>query len=59
MGLRVVLTTGLVVVCFAGISLNGKRRAFLLLGARVVTGNGVVVVGGVGGDFGTNDDVFG
>lgn len=58
MGLRVVLTTGLVVVCFVGISLNGKRRAFLLLGARVVTGNGVVVVGSVGGDFGTNDGVF-
>lgn len=57
-GFRVVLIIGLVVVCFVGIFLNGKRRVFFFLGVRVVIGNGVVVVGSVGGDFGINDGVF-
>lgn len=57
-GFRVVLIIGLVVVCFVGIFLNGKRRVFFFLGVRVVIGNGVVVVESVGGDFGINDGVF-
>lgn len=35
-----------------------KEEFFFFLGVRVVIGNGVVVVGSVGGDFGINDGVF-